>query len=462
MKRDAENYLAKRLKRSTMKPLVIRGARQVGKSTLVRQFAQNQNLILNEINLEKHPELNDVFKTLDMNRILKELEGVTGGNLLATDSVLFLDEIQATPYALQALRYFYEERPGINVIAAGSLLEFVMADHKFSMPVGRVEYLHLGPMTFNEFLGEADPGLLEKIQKFNFKSGLAKTSHKRLLDRQREFLFVGGMPEAIAAYIRTERLAEAIAVQRSIISNYQDDFAKYASREALFRLQRVFNYIPRSVGKKVKYSNISREENSREIKHAIEMLSKAGILTRVFHSSCSGLPLFAEIDEFKYKPLFLDVGLMNRVCGLDWLAISSLDDRALINEGAIAEQFIGQNLLWLDEGLGYPRLCYWMREKKSANAEVDYVISRGNLIVPVEVKAGKSGTLKSLLQFVLKKKTTLAVRFDMNPPSIQHIEHKLRQANSTETVKVTLMSLPLYMTGQLGRLLDLYRMESIP
>ncbi len=132
----------------------------------------------------------------------------------------------------------------------------------------------------------------------------------------------------------------------------------------------------------------------------------------------------------------------------------------MINQGAIAERYIGQNLLWVDEGREFPRLCYWVREKKSANAEVDYVISRGNLIVPVEVKAGKSGGLKSLLQFVLKKKVPLAVRFDMNPPSIQQIEHKPRQANSSESVNVTLMSLPLYMVDQLGRLLDRYRAGS--
>ena len=152
---------------------------------------------------------------------------------------------------------------------------------------------------------------------------------------------------------------------------------------------------------------------------------------------------------------------MNRICGLDWLAISNLDDRQLINEGAIAEQFIGQHLLYFRGLSDPPELCYWLRQQKSANAEVDYVISQGDLITPVEVKAGKSGTLKSLLQFVFSKKAGLGVRFDLNPPSIQKINHSLRQAEATSYITFDLISLPLYMVGQLARILNLYRNSSV-
>jgi len=227
-------------------------------------------------------------------------------------------------------------------------------------------------------------------------------------------------------------------------------------------LQKIFNFIPRSVGKKIKYSNISRDEAARELRFAIELLSKARIISPVFHSHCSGLPLQAEIDEFTYKALFLDIGLMNRICGLDWLAVSFLDDRQLINEGAMAEQFVGQHLLYFRGLSDPPELCYWLRQQKSANAEVDYVISHGDLITPVEVKAGKSGTLKSLLQFVLNKNSRLGVRFDLTPPSMQRVTHSLRQAQSTSNIKFDLISLPLYMVGQLGRILSLYRRNSIP
>jgi len=461
MKRAAEQHLKKWIENEQRKPLVIRGARQVGKSTLVRQFAEESKLILNEINLERHLELNHIFKTLNIQLICKELEGLLGRKIITPGSILFLDEIQATPNALQALRYFYEELPELPVVAAGSLLEFVLSKHNFSMPVGRIEYVHLGPMTFEEYLREIDGSLLKYIIEFDFSDEIPKTAHKKLLDRQREYLLVGGMPEAILNYFRSEQFVDIIPVHQSIISTYLDDFSKYASEKALLRLQKVFRFVPRSVGKKIKYSNVSRDEAAREIRFAIELLSKARVISPVFHSPCSGLPLQAESDEFTYKALFLDIGLMNRICGLDWLAISSLDDRQLINEGAMAEQFIGQHLLYFRGLSEPPELCYWLRQRKSANAEVDYVISKGDLIIPVEVKDGKSGSLKSVLQFVYSKDAGVGVRFDLNPPSIQKVKHAQRQANSTSHITFDLISLPLYMVGQLARILNLYRSKGL-
>lgn len=461
MKRYAEEKLKKWLENPYRKPLIIRGARQVGKSTLVRNFARDNNLNLIEVNLEKHVELEPIFEKLDIQNIIREIEGLTGKNILRSDSLLFLDEIQATPRALQALRYFYEEYPQLPVIAAGSLLEFVLSKHNFSMPVGRIEYLYLGPMTFEEFLLEKDKNLLDYIHNFDMITPIPQTVHKRLLENQREFLFTGGMPEAILRYIQTNQLIDAINVHQSIIETYKDDFSKYVRQNQLIRLHRVFNYVPAAVGEKVKYSNISSADKARELKAAVDLLSKAGLITPVYHSGCSGIPLNAQADLTKYKLLFLDIGLMNRVCGLDWLAISSMDERKLVNEGSIAEQFIGQHLLYLNNGQEAPKLFYWLRERKTSNAEVDYVISRGNIILPIEVKAGKSGSLKSLFQFVYDKKIQIAIRFDLNLPSIQNISHKIRQDQKTENVTVTLISLPLYMVGQLNRLIDIMRKSEI-
>ena len=374
MKRIAESTLIKWLKNPYRKPLIIRGARQVGKSTLVRNFARDQKLNLIEINLEKHLELDTIFKTLDMKKIIREIEGLTGKDILAANSLLFLDEIQATPRALQALRYFYEEHPQLPVIAAGSLLEFVLSKHNFSMPVGRIEYLYLGPMTFEEFLFEKENDLLKYINNFNINTSIPQTAHNRLLENQREYLFVGGMPESIFRYIQTNQLKEAVNVQQSIIETYKDDFSKYVSQNRLIRLHRVFNYIPATIGKKVKYSNIPGDDKARELKITLDLLTKAGLISPIYHSSCSGIPLNVEIDFTKFKLLFLDIGLMNRVCGLDWLAISSMDERNLVNEGSIAEQFIGQHLLYSSNELKAPQLNYWLREQKTSNAEVDYVI----------------------------------------------------------------------------------------
>lgn len=442
------------------KPLVLRGARQVGKSTLVRQFAAQQGLTLNEINLERHLRLDKVFAALDIRSIRAELDALAGRSIAAPRSLLFLDEIQATPSALQALRYLYEDLPAVPVIAAGSLLEFTLARHSFPMPVGRIEYHHLGPMGFREFLEAVEPALAGTLDTIGPDCAPPESAHQKLLQRQRQFLFVGGMPEAVQAFLETGSLEEASAVQRRIVSTYEDDFAKYSSPGERALLQQVFRQVPRLGGRKIKYVDLSREERARDVKEAVGMLIKARVCHRVSASPCSGVPLHADIDETAFKLLFLDVGLMNHVCGLDWLALSRLDDARLVNEGAVAEQFVGQHLAYAGGGVESPRLAYWLREGRAANAEVDYVVARGPEIFPVEVKAGRSGTLRSLQQFAAHKRTRLAVRFDLNPPSRQKVASSLPQAGGLRPAGFDLLSLPLYAVGELGRLLDGARAES--
>jgi predicted AAA+ superfamily ATPase len=446
--RSAEKHLDAWYQKRGRKPLVIRGARQVGKSTLVRRFAGNKGLVLNEINLERHLYLDTIFKSLDMDLIIKEMDGLTGRNLQAPGSILFLDEIQATPHAIQALRYFYENKPDIPVICAGSLLEFALADHHFSMPVGRIEYYHLGPLTFGEFLNAVEPRMVSYCTGFHVNHDIPATAHEKLLNRQREYLFVGGMPEAVSEYVEKGGLTDVTAVHRSIAETYQDDFSKYARQKDLVLLQKVFRQIPRIIGQKIKYSNISKEEKSREVKSIIDLLVKARVCHQVFHSHCSGVPLMADINENVYKLLFMDVGMAAFLTGLDWIALRALDDPALVNEGKLAEQFVGQHLINPFEP---PRLTYWLREAKSANAEVDYVTASGNQVLPIEVKAGKSGALKSLQQFALCKHASMCIRFDLNPPNIGQITHAARVS---DPITCTLLSLPLYLVEELPRLLE--------
>lgn len=447
LNRLAEFHLETWFNKSNRKPLVLRGARQVGKSTLVREFARKRKKNLIEINLERHLFLDDIFKTLDMEAALRELEALSGIPISAPDTILFLDEIQSTPHALQLLRYFFEEKKELPVIAAGSLLEFTLSDHTFSMPVGRIEYMHLGPMTFSEFIAAVEPSLTRYIEKFSIRSPLPVTAHEKLKKRQRDYVLIGGMPEAVQVWCQTGFIKDVADIHRSITETYQDDFSKYARSVQLALLQRIFRTIPRIVGKKIKYSNISREHPSRNIKDALELLSKAKICHRVYHSHCSGLPLNADIKETVYKLLFMDIGMMNHICGNDWTFLQSFPDHELVNEGAIAEQFIGQHLL--STHTSSPSLNYWVRQAKTSNAEVDYVISHGPLILPVEVKSGKSGSLKSLHQFVTEKTTPLAVRFDLNPPSIQNVSHKTSTRNGTESANYKLLSLPLYLVEAL-------------
>ncbi len=458
MRRFSEAYLNKWLYGHRRKPIILRGARQVGKSTLVRQFAKANGLYLHEINLERHLELDNIFRTLDMDIIIRELEALVGANLQNPEIILFLDEIQATPYALQALRYFYEEWPDLPVIAAGSLLEFTLLDHNFSMPVGRIEYYHLGPMTFREFLLALEPNLEKYISTFSLNKDIPDMAHKQLLKRQREYIFTGGMPEAVLTYKETQSITDVSEVHRSIVETYQDDFSKYAKHRELVLMQQVFRQIPRNVGKKVKYSNISREHRSKEVRTVIDLLTQARICHKVIHSHCSGLPLYADIHENTYKLIFMDIGIVNHISGNDWITIQSFIDSDLVNEGALAEQFIGQHLILQKNEA--PRLSYWLREGKSANAEVDYVISQGNLILPIEVKAGKSGSLKSLQQFVFQKNAGLATRFDLNKPGIQNVRHLATTREGTQAVEYRLLSLPLYLVEILPQLIDQLRLEA--
>lgn len=454
IQRTAEKFLATWLRKDTRKPLVLRGARQVGKSTLVRQFASENGLILNEVNLERHLRLDGIFKTTDVQNICRELEAITGRDIKGKESLLFLDEVQSTPHALMALRYFFEELPDVPIIAAGSLLEFTLADHAFSMPVGRIEYYHLHPVSFPEFVDALEPALTKYLLELTPSAPPPEAAHQKLSQLQRQFFFVGGMPEAVAHYQQHNSLAAVSEIHRAIIGTYQDDFAKYARRNDLLLLQKVLAFIPRSLGKKIKFSTIDREQRSAKIKEAVDLLAKARVCHKVCHSHCTGLPLHAESNDSVYKLLFMDIGLANHLCGLDWTLISSMDEQQFVNEGGLAEQFIGQHLVNLSQGLDAPRVQYWLREGKTSNAELDYVISKGRWIIPIEVKSGKSGSLKSLHQFMHQKKLNLAVRFDLNPPSCQEVAHTIVTAEGSAEVKFFLLSLPLYAVDQLPRIIE--------
>ena len=437
------------------KPLVLRGARQVGKSTLVVAAAAKLKRPLITINCEKNLFLDAIFSTLDIPAILSELEAVANQGAINASTILFLDEIQTTPHALQALRYFHEERPDLAVIAAGSLLEFTLSDHQFSMPVGRIQYLHLGPMTFREFTEAIAPGLLPYLEQVDPARPLPKAAHQKLNALQRTYLFVGGMPEAVQVYQKTSSLSEVSDVHREIVDTYIDDFSKYTQGKDLALLQRVFSSIPRMLGQKVKYVALAKGERAATVRTMIELLTKAQIVIPVWHSHCSGIPLVADIDDTVFKLIFLDVGLANTLCGLSWQELSGQDDMTLINEGGIAEQYVGQELAWLDHRK--PQLTYWQREGRSDNAEVDYTTATGSTIVPVEVKAGRSGTLKSIHQFVLKKQSALAIRFDTNQASSQSVTQRARTKDGSQEITFDILSLPLYAVAELPRLLRSFR-----
>jgi len=451
MKRTGMDYLKKWKDKKTRKPLIIRGARQVGKSYLVRLFASEHAFDLLEINFELNDDYIPCFKSKNPKQIITLLELKSLQKVVPGKTLLFLDEIQAAPEVLACLRYFHEILPGLHVIAAGSLLEFVLEEHSFSMPVGRIEYMHLGPMSFKEFLdGIGRHQIREFIEQYQYPDEFPIVVHDELMKIFKLYLAIGGMPEAVQVYKNTNSLLEVDTIKQSVLLSYRDDFSKYQRRVNHVRLQKVFQKLPLQIGQKIKYINLDRNEKSADLKKALHLLSLARVFYPVFHTAANGIPLRAQINEKNLKPLFLDVGLLTRACGVSYADIEMADQVTLINSGPICEQFIGQHLLYARPCYEEPELFYWCREKRQASSEIDYILSCGPRIIPVEVKAGKTGTLKSLHVFIKEKQLNYGVRFNADTPSCLDISTSL----PGRPVMFKLLSLPLYMVEELQRMTD--------
>lgn len=435
--------------------MLLRGARQVGKTRLVREFAKQQSLLLWELNLEKNRNLNTVFESMNIETILRELSLVLNTRGIGSaPGILFLDEIQETPHALTALRYFHEERPDIPLIAAGSLLEFALSEDGVSMPVGRSESYWLGPLSFSEYLiGAGDDLLHDEIVYYQRGKSWSPTAHTRLMDRLREYLIIGGMPEATQAFINSGNFAEATRIHTSLLETYRDDFSKYAQGSLLRKLQRVFETAPLETGRKITYRRFHPDWRTMDIRQCVEMLTAAGILVPVVHSASNGLPLGAEENPDVYKLYFLDVGLAGTAAGNAHLSLKEFRNARFlsdfINTGNLAEQFVCQQIWCSGNRTARPRLHYWLREGKSSNAEVDFILPGTHSPVPVEIKAGATGSLRSLHQFMLRFPSGRAIRLDASPPVFQKIETSTSSKNGSQAIDYMLESYPLYFAGHL-------------
>ncbi len=452
MQRTALGFLQKWLKSDSRKPLVIRGARQVGKTWIVRHFAQMQGKKLIEINLEKQPKLASSFSSNDPALILQRLRADLETAIEPKNCILFLDEIQAAPELFPKLRWFAEDMPELPVLAAGSLLEFMLGTQSFSMPVGRISYMYLEPFSFEEYLlAQKRDELVAQIKEFSWSSGISDFSHEKLLSLFKEFVIVGGMPAAVQTWNTTRSFSDVSQVHNDILHTYRDDFGKYSGRIPPQRLQEVLTMVPRCLGEKFVYSTVNPNERIPVIKEALDLLSQAKVCHKISATSANGVPLGAELLKSYLKVILLDVGLSSSDLGLSLTELLSVDELDLINKGAIAEQVVGQLLRTINPMYQESTLYYWLNTEKTSSAEVDYVIQHGSKVVPIEVKAGASGKLKSLHQFMKLKGLSIAVRINSTLPGLSEVNLKDTQG---DPVKYQLRSLPFYLIGELHRLLE--------
>ncbi|MCC2625928.1 MAG: hypothetical protein K0R14_1801 [Burkholderiales bacterium] len=381
------------------------------------------------------------------------MESALNKSINVNTSILFLDEIQAAPEIFAKLRWFYEEMPALAVIAAGSLLEFLLEHHTFSMSVGRIQYFFVEPLSFPEFLlAKNETHLLSAIENFSFTKPLNIALHDKANGLFKEYITIGGMPEAVLKWIGTASLENVSMVHNDLINTYRDDFSKYNSRVSSASLEDVLVSIPKSLGKKFVYSHVNPLVRTESIKTSLNLLTKARICHTIQGSYANGIPLGAEINPKLFKIIFLDVGLVSTLLGLKLYQFNKIDDILLINKGAIAEQVVGQLLRLLVPYYIEPKLYYWNRETASSSAEIDYLIQDNERLIPIEVKSGSEGKLRSLHQFMSEKPWKTAIRFYTGLAGKSHIKSKIANGR---IVDYELFSLPFYLISQTYKLITM-------
>jgi hypothetical protein len=430
------------------RPLVLRGVRQVGKTWLVRDLAARSSRALVEINFERDPALKRHFAANDPQRILGELSLALGAEVTPARSLLFLDEIQSAPELLAKLRWFHEEMPELPVVAAGSLLEFALADAAFSMPVGRTSFLHVEPMGFAEYLeAHGREPLLNTIAAWKPGTELSPAAHEQATLWFHRHAMVGGMPAVVAADVAGAGPGAVRAMQRDLMASYRADFASYCGRMDRDILDSVLRSAARYLGSKFVAARVGEGVKQHQAKRALELLAMARLVHLVRHTAADGLPLGAEVKETFRKVVLADVGLVHALLGTPAAqAFPAWDALTPALRGQLAEQLAAQALRLLEDGAGDgAELYYWQREG-GRPGEIDYLIQLEGRILPVELKAGASGSMKSLQQFLFDKRLDLAVRCDAHPPGVQDVAVKTTQG---DRVKFRLLSLPVYLLWNL-------------
>jgi predicted AAA+ superfamily ATPase len=400
MRRLIDYHLATWAKNPYRKSLVLHGARQVGKTYAVRQLGTTFDNFI-EVNFEANQKLVTLFEhDLDPKRILRDLCVAINVKLPTTgETLLFFDEVQAVPQAIIALRYFYEMMPELHVIAAGSLLDFAI--QQVGMPVGRVQSLYMHPMSFIEYLVARGYSMaVDAIFNHDFHEEMSPVIHDMLIGHLAQYSALGGMPQAVDIWHKTQDLQECVAIHQSLLGSYRQDFHSYAREKHVNHVRALFDNIPLQLGRKFKYSEVEGDYRSRELSPGLDLLCLAGVAQKVWYSAGQGIPLGAQklLDDFKV--ILLDVGLSQAILGLqpgDWLLQSAT---AFVNKGEHVEAMIGQELAVYVNPMYDAELFYWHRRKVGGEAEIDYLIQENEHVIPIEVKSGKGTTLKSMHVFL--------------------------------------------------------------
>lgn len=417
LKRNIDAELLKWKESPRRKPLLVRGARQVGKSRTIRHLGETFKQYL-EINLEKDKDLCRVFEEIsDVRELSQRLGAVHNVQVIPGETLLFIDEIQNCPAALKSLWFFKENYPELHVVAAGSLLEFTLNEMP-SYGVGRIRSIFMYPMSFKEFLmAQSKDMWIEEIAKADWHHPLEESLHSRLVSEFRSFLMVGGMPASVSAWVETKDYSACQDEQNDIQQSYYDDFAKYAKKVDPQLLRNTLSAVVRQSGKKFVYSKVDGGYKTEDVKEALTLLRDAGIIIPVQMSAANGLPLGAQINPKFTRYDYLDTGLLLRVLAMNYdddkeltKLILAGEAPELVNKGIVAELTVGLELLKSFSPQSKYELFYWENLERNATSEVEYVIAKNAKCLPIEVKAGTSGKMKSLRFFMNKKNLTTGIR----------------------------------------------------
>lgn len=431
---------------SSLKPLLLRGARQVGKSWAVEHLGKSFDYFI-EVNFEKRPEIKEVFeKVHDVHELANSLGMLYNKPVEAGKTLLFLDEIQASPDAIKSLWSFKEDFPDLHVIAAGSLLEFTLKELP-SFGVGRIRSLFVYPFSFDEFLmAEGKSTWVKAKQEASAEKPLLTALHQDLVLHYRTFLMVGGMPASVAAWVNSHDYRKCQTELDDIQLAYYDDFAKYARKVDPVLLRNTLQSVILQIGNKFTYSKVEGGYRAEEVKKALGLLCDAGIIKRVSYTAANGLPLGAGVNEKFRKYIYLDSGLLLRILDMDLGSARQLTDLILagsaedfVNKGGLAEMVLGWEMVKYNNPRSQHDLYYWENTAEGTRSEVDYIMARDLKVLPIECKAGVSGKMKSLHLFMRQKHLTDAVRCSLENFSLLE-NHDKQDSDALRSIQI----IPLY------------------